>query len=318
MQLPESRYRFTQKRSPRHGRLWVIIFTAVIVAGIAIFLFLNNDKDDSLPINSVVEEKEHQDSLETMWEVRNFEALNEKCEEILLASPFDFEALMFNGFSYFYRGVGQFSLEERLSLIDLSIINLRKALILDPTPLQGKLEYILGKAYYQKGKFYLDLSSKYLEESINSGYIGEDTYEYLGLVYSSLGDYSRSAEYYLEALERSPSDTLYLVLAQTYYQMDDILQAEEYLVWALSKTQDQTVEEKSRFLLGRIYRERGELEKAEEQFLSILVDNKSSADAYFFLGEVYEDTGDVAKARYQWRMVLEINPYHYCARLKLY
>lgn len=318
MQLPESRYRFTQKRKPKHGKMWLIIAILIVLSVVFGFVFLNREKTDSIPLVSASNEGEKQESLEAMWEVRNFEALNEKCEEILLSSPFDFEALMFNGFSYFYRGVGQFSLEERLSLIDLSIINLRKALILDPTPLQGKLEYILGKAYFQKGKFYLDLSLKYLEESVNSGYIGEDTYEYLGLIYSSLGDYNRSAEYYLEALERAPSDTLYLVLAQTYYQMDDILKAEEYLVWALSKTQDPAVEEKSRFLLGRIFSERGDLQKAEEQFQSILVDNKSSADAYFFLGEVYEDMGDVAKARYQWRKALEINPYHYGARLKLY
>ncbi len=318
MLLPESRYRFTQKRPPKRGKLLLIILVSLAGAGILLTFLLKQDKKETQPVLPTAEMDTAQESLETMWEARNFEVLNQRCEEILLQNPLDFEALMFNGFAYFYRGVGQFSLEERLSLVDLSIINLRKALILDPTPLQGKIEYILGKAYYQKGKFYLDLSSKYLEESINSGYIGEDTYEYLGLVYSSLGDYNRSVEYYLEALERSPSDTLYLVLAQTYYQMDDIAQAEEYLVWALSKTQDHTVEEKSRFLLGRIYRDRGDLQKAEEQFLSILTDNQSSADAHYFLGEVYEDMGDIAKARYQWRKALEINPYHYGARLKLY
>jgi len=318
MLLPESRYRFAQKRTPRYGKLWLIIIILFVIFAVFILVFLSKGNEKARPLVPVVKEGEKQESLEAMWEVRNFEALNDKCEEILLTSPFDFEALMFNGFSYFYRGIGQFSLEERLALIDLAIINLRKALILEPTPLQGKMEYILGKAYFQKGKFYLDLSLKYLEESINSGYIGEDTYEYLGLVYSSLGDYSRSAEYYQMALDRAPTDTLYLVLAQTYYQMDDTLQAEEYLVWALSKTQDPAVEEKSRFLLGRIFSERGALQKAEEQFLSILVDNKSSADAYFFLGEVYESMGDLAKARYQWRKALEINPYHYGARLKLY
>ena len=317
MLLPESRYRFTPQKTPRRRPkgLLILIAAAVVLVGSIILIAIKTPKD----IFSFLSSPEGQEqTLQEIWEAKNYEALNQRCEELLVDKPLDFEGLVYNGFAYFYRGVGQFSLEERLPFIDQSIANLRKALILDPTPLQGKIEYILGKAYFQKGKFYSDLSLKYLEESVISGYIGEDTFEYLGLVYSGLGDYKKSAEYYLKALDTAPSDTLYLVLAQTYNQLGDIPKAEEYLIWALNKTKDHTVEEKSRFLLGHIYMDKKEYLKAEEQFTSILEENRSSADAHYYLGDVYEEMGDNAKARYQWRKALEIDPYHYGARLKLY
>lgn len=318
MLLPESRYRFTPQNTPRRRPkgLLILIAAAALFLILGIILYATGSFHRMGLLFTPTEGKA--ETLQEIWEAKNYEALNLRCEEILEETPLDFETLVYNGFSYFYRGVGQFSLEDRLPLIDRSIQNLRKSLILEPTPLQGKIEYILGKAYYQKGKFYSDLSLKYLEESVISGYIGDDTYEYLGLVYSGLGDYKKSADYYLKALEKTPSDTLYLVLAQTYYQLENIPKSEEYLIWALNKTKDHTVEEKSRFLLGRIYMDKKEYLKAEEQFLSILEDNQSSADAHYFIGDVYDEMGDGAKARYEWRKALEINPYHYGARLKLY
>ena len=256
--------------------------------------------------------------MEELWETKNYEALNLRCEDMLRKHPLNFNALFYNGIAYFYRGASQFALEERLPLIDFSIKNLRKLLLLKATPLQGKIEYILGKAYYLKGKFYSDLSLKYLEESVVSGYIGEDTYEYLGLTYSRLGDYQKSAVSYQKVLEKNPSDILYLVLAQAYYQLDNILKAEEYLLLGLERTTNYTVKEKCRFLLGRVYMDKKEYLKAEEQFLSILGEDQSSAEAHYSLGDVYDAMGNGVKARYEWRKALEIDPYHYGARSKLY
>jgi len=315
MLLPNERYRFSSPRTS--GRNVKIILLALALAVVVVFsiLFATGKIGRFADENDVVPVKE---SLNDIWEKKNYEELNRQCEEILAVHPMDLEALVFNGFSYFYRGVGQFSLEDRLPLIDKSIRNLRIALTMDPNPLWGRIQYILGKAYYQKGKFYADLSLKYLEESLVSGYSGEDTYEYLGLVYSSLNEYGKSAESYLKALETNQSDTLYLALAQTYYQLDDIGKAEEYLIWALNRTRDYTVEEKSRFLLGKIYSDREEYLKSEEQYQKILEKNSNSADAHYFLGEIYDTMGNATKARYEWRKALEIDPYHYGARLKLY
>ncbi len=316
MLLPSGRYNFSsQNKSGRNIKTLILIGLLLIVIALSILYFsgiigsYQSSESTTLPI---------QEDLLTIWNRKNYTEVNTKCEEILALNPLDSEALVFNGFSYFYRGVGQFSLEERLPLIDAAIINLRKVLPMKTGNLRGKILYILGKAYYQKGKFYSDLSLKYLEESLVSGYIGEDTYEYLGLVYSSLSDFQKSADNYLKALDVNPSDTLYLALAQTYYQMNDVAKAEEYLIWALNKTRDYTVEEKSRFLLGKIYSNRGEYLKAEEQYLNILEKNSNSADVRYFLGEIYEALGNSTKARFEWRKALEIDPYHYGARLKLY
>lgn len=318
MLLPESRYRFNLRKSaqkrPRGLPVLGLVFLFFAAAGIILFatgVF-------SRLGNFLSSADQREESLEELWEAKSYEALNSRCEEILKEHPLYFDALFYNGIAYFYRGADQFALETKLPLIDKSIKNLRKLLLLDETPLQGKIEYMLGKAYYLKGKFYSDLSLEYLEESMVSGYIGEDTYEYLGLTYSRLGDYQKSAVSYQKVLEKKPSDTLYLVLAQAYYQLDNFLKAEESLLMALDRTKNYTVEEKSRFLLGRIYMAQKEYSKAEDQFRGILEENQSSADAHYYLGDVYEAMGDGVKARYEWRKALEINPYHHGARLQLY
>ena len=211
-----------------------------------------------------------------------------------------------------------YSLEDKIPLFDSAIVNLRKAMLHKNNGLKGKVEYVLGKAYYQKGKYYTDLAIRYLESSMESGYIGDDTYEYLGLAYADINDFQRSAEYYLNAIEKNPTDTLFMVLAQTYYKMDDIAKAEEYLQWTLNRTSDFTIEQKSRYLLGRIYLDQGEYLKAEDQYKKILEKNVKSADAYYYLGVIYEEMEDTTKARFHWRKALEVDPYHYGARLKLY
>lgn len=95
------------------------------------------------------------------------------------------------------------------------------------------MEYILGKAYYHKGRHYLDLSIKYLKRSLDHGYEAEDSYKYLGLAYSELGMYKEGVVYFLKSLDKKPDDMLYLALGQTYYKMEDDQTSEKYLLLAL-------------------------------------------------------------------------------------
>ena len=111
---------------------------------------------------------------------------------------------------------------------------------------------------------------------------------------------------------------LYLVLAQTYYQLGEIENSEQYLNWTLDKTADFSVEQKARFLLGNILIEKKEYLKAEEEYRKILEKNNKAADAHYYLGDIYDKLGDSVKARYEWRKCLEIDSYHYGAKLKLY
>ncbi|MBN2050055.1 MAG: tetratricopeptide repeat protein [Spirochaetales bacterium] len=316
MIIPEKRGGFTRKRRIKLPP-FIYIVLALIIVSAGLFFILQKQQRPGLN-GGLGGSKEREQSIQELWEQRQYEDINDLCESVLAEQPMYYEALVFNGFSYFYRGAAMFSLEERIPLFDNAIINLRKARMHKKKDLLAKIEYILGKAYYQKGTYYTDVAIESLERSMDLGYTGEDTYEYLALSYSDLGDFQKSAEYYQKAIEKNPSDTLFMVLAQTYYKMDDIAKAEEYLHWTLNRTTDFTIEQKSRYLLGRIYLDQGEYLKAEDQYKRILEKNGKASDAHYYLGVISEEMKDTTMARYHWRKALEIDPYHYGARLKLY
>ncbi len=292
----------------------LLISLIIIVAGGVFFFLTQFNLLEKINVKTIDENQ----ILYELWETRQYTAIIDRCHSVLNENPLHAEALVLSGFSYFYEGVAQYSLEDKLTFFNNAVINLRKAELIEEHPFPGGTKYVLGKTYYHKGPFYMDLAIKYLEDSIQIGYIGDDTYEYLGLAYSELEKYEKSIEYFLQAAEKNPSDILFLTLAQTYYKMDDMTLAEEYLIRSINKTDDVTIEEKSRFLLGRIYLDREEYLKAENQYLDVLENNPNSADAHFNLGKIYEKMGDEIKARAEWRKALLIDPTHYGARLKYY
>jgi len=198
---------------------------------------------------------------------------------------------------------------------------LRKALLQKSNALTPSIYYVLGKAYYFKGKFYLDLAIKYLNKSVEDGYSGEDTYEYLGLSYSDLGEYDKAAGYFQKAIAQRPSGLLLFILAQTYYKAGNNKSAEEYLLRAVNTargTKDTSVEEQARFLLGKIFTDQKAFFKAEDQYKQILDVDPKSADAHYYLGDIYSLMNENVKARAEWREALRIDPSHWGARLKLY
>jgi tetratricopeptide (TPR) repeat protein len=257
-------------------------------------------------------------TLLSLWEARDYQEIIRVTEDELQRNPMDAGCLVFNGFAHFYTGVNQTITEEKLAHIDAAIRSLRRVRLYDKPPLEGEVEYVLGKAYYQKGEYYSDLSVQYMVSSLDKNFIGLDSYEYLGLAYNTLGEYDKSITYLLKASEQAPSDLLYLVLAQTYYQTGDRAAAEEYLDRAINKSSDSALTQKARSLLGDIYMQRGEFLKAEAQYLKIIEQNPQNADAHFYLGEVYYNLGDPIKARASWRRAVRIDPNHFGARTRLY
>ncbi len=314
MVLPDNRFDFNYRPSRKSKKRWIpiaggVVLVALIVVGISwrdrIAAFFDR-------------ESEPQPDLAVLWEEQQYEAINERCREILDESPMSYRTLVFNGFAYFYRSVGRYTPEERLPFLDGAIWSLRKALLFDNPEDRGQIEYVLGKAYHFKGNFYADLTIDYLERSIRNGYIGEDTYEYLGLAYSGLGNYAQSAHYFELAVEQRPTDMRYLALAQSYVNSGDHEAAERYLLRTINKTTDPSVEQKARFLIGGIYLENDQLTKAEDQYRSILELNPRSADAHYYLGEIFTKYGRSIEARSEWREALRIDPSHYGARLRYY
>lgn len=316
MILPSDRYRFTSHRPRRRsGFLKAFIIVLIVIAvGAGGYYYVRTRK-------SALSGGRPEQQLSVLWQEQRYQTINQQAGYLLERRPLDLKALEYDGFSYFYEGMAASTLQEKLSLIDKSIIELRRSLLIKDNPQTASVNYVLGKAYYQKGKYYLDLAIRYLNKSVEEGYIREDTYEYLGLAYSDLGDYSTAAGYFQKAVAQKPSGLLLFILAQTYYREDDLSKAEQYLLRAVNTAQeekDTSTEIQARFLLGTIYSGRKDYFKAEEQYKRILQIDANSADAHFFLGELYSKLNEAVKARAEWRATLQIDPGHYGARLKLY
>jgi len=257
-------------------------------------------------------------SIEELWQNKEYVRINNVCEQHLSEHPLDAKYLAVNGFAYFYRGNSLYSLEDQIPLYDQAVVNLRKALIAPDPPMKGEIHYVLGKTYYHKGRFYVDQAVKHLKASIEAGYESIDTYRYLGLAYNELGDYQRSVEHFLQALERDPEPLLYMTIGQIYHKLENYDRALDFLLRAVHSTEEKTVELKSRFVLGNIYIENEEYEKAQAQYEKILSIDPESADAHYYLGDIYDRMDDRVKARAEWRKALQIDPSHYGALLKLY
>jgi tetratricopeptide (TPR) repeat protein len=238
-------------------------------------------------------------------------------DTILRGDPLNTVALSYKGFACFYRAVSQDALEERMPYLDQSIVALRRARLAG-TPFSGETDYVLGKAYFNKGKYYYDLAISSMESSIAGGYMQKDSHEYIGQAYTQLGDYEKGMEHFLIALRGDSGDLLLLTIGQTYYQMKRTGDAVDYLLRTLNKTEDKDLEERARVLLGGIYLDTNELFKAEEQFAAIVAIDPRSADAHYSLGEVYAKMNDPVKARAEWRSALIIDPSHYGAKLRYY
>ena len=314
MELPGSRFSFKQKKKKNRLTSKIIILIITVLVGFYIF---NSFKNGTyfLLFNQKPGKNE---KIMALWESHQYSELIRHTDNLLLKDNTDFNALVFKGFANFYEGLSHFSLEERIPYIDTAVISLRKALVFNNKDLNAEIYYILGKAYYHKGHFYTDLAVDCLEKSIAGNFLGEDTYEYLGLLYSAVGRKDKSAESYEKAVESNPSDLLYLALAQVYLEINEDEKAEEYLIRTSNKTTDNDLEEKSYFLLSEIYEKRNDIIKMEDMLKNVLQVNPRSADAYYKLGGIYEKSGDHIKARSEWRKALRIDPEHYGARLKLF
>jgi tetratricopeptide (TPR) repeat protein len=329
MQLPENRFGFSSKRDRRKKRNRIVVLVSLIallaVAGVLIFGLPAGEQDGSTagkPPGEETETKrregEEEQTLSALWKRKEYARINEVCEERLREEPLKQEYLAYNGFAYFYRGVSQYTLEDQLNLFDKSVRNLRKILIYDAPMLEEKVHYILGKAYYHKGRFYTDAAIRHLDLALEQGYEAVDIHRYLGLSYGRLDEYATSVEHFLKAAEVAADPILFMTIGRTYYKMERDEEAVEHLQRAINAAESSAVKEKSRFLLGKIFLDQGALNKAESQYERILSDNPRSADAHYYLGEVYERKQERVKARAEWRKTLEIDPSHHGALLKLY
>jgi len=305
-------YRSGQRRKRLRAAL-IPLFSVLVVLCVAAFFVFNGPAR----IFGTAGPRKAPGKLPDLFRAEKYDDVIAATDAILVGDPLNADALSYRGFACFYKSVSQNAAEERMPYLDQAVVSLRRARLAG-TRFSGETDYVLGKAYFNKGKYYYDLAISSIESSVAKGYVQMDSYEYIGHSYSQLGDYQKALDNFLLAMRDDPGDLLLLTIGQTYYQMKRTSDAVDYLLRTLNKTEDKDIEERTRFLLGGIYLDTGELFKAEEQFAAIVKIDAGSADAHYDLGEVYAKMNDPVKARAEWRNALIIDPSHYGAKLRYY
>jgi tetratricopeptide (TPR) repeat protein len=254
-----------------------------------------------------------------LWNAGEIEQVYEISRLALEERPIDYFLLTINGFSAYQLGISQINSHNMLFFIDESIRSLRKALLLKDSANDGRVYYVLGKAYSNKGSKYADLTIKYLEKSKALSFEAHDIPEFLGLAYAAIGDYRSSIEAFTQAFVpgRSPSDTLLLSIARSYMAMEEFGMAIGYLKRCIDNSPDSRSIIVARLLLADIYKSSGDHDNAEIQYLSILNDTGENAEVRFQLGELYNLRGDTTRARSEWRIAFRQDPTHTRARARL-
>jgi tetratricopeptide (TPR) repeat protein len=254
-----------------------------------------------------------------VWNAADFEQAYKISKNALVEKPVDYFLLTINGFSAYQLGISQINNYSMLSYIDESIRSLRNAMLLKDSKSDGRIYYVLGKAYSYKGAEYADLAVKFLEMADNLSYDAQDIPEYLGLAYAACGDYRSSVAAFSQAFapEKIPSDNLLLSIARSYIAMEEYNMALGYLLRCVEDSPDSKSVIIARFLLADVYRTSGDYDSSEKQYLSILNDSGESAEVRYQLGELYTLKGDTTRARAEWRIANRLDPAHAKARARL-
>ena len=310
------RYRYSNPVRARKRRARLLLVGAGVLAAAGVAVVLGLTVWPALARRA--EARGPQVDLAALWRQGLYREVAGEAARELEREPMSWRALAYFGLATYYRAYQEKALEVRIPLLDQAIAALRRARLDPHASARGPIDQALGEAYYYKGRFYYDLAVKYIESAIAGGYVDRNAYEYLGLAYGGLGDAARELAAFQKAAEKDPSDLLLLSIGKSYVKLGQRQQAEESLLRALNKTEDPNIEKESRFRLADIYRERGDLLKAEAEYRAIVTVDPGSAEAHFQLGELYSAMNDPVRARAEYRKTLGIDPTHYGARRRYY
>jgi len=291
-------------------RLIIIIIISLIVIGAALFVYhsLNSQKT----LKSSVEDKKNlsvQD-IEALWGAKEYKSIIDEGGKLLRDSPSFFEVILYRGYSEYYYGVNQEKVEDRTIFLLKSIVDLRKAIQIEPYRNNTDIYYILGKAYFNLGYYYQDLALKYLVAASASPLVPSDVYEYLGVVNSQIGNNNQAIHYFEKAINSKDSEEIHLAMAVVYASIDKYDIAIKEIQKIINNSKDSLLVEKARFRYAEVLNKEGKPDDALNEYLAILRDNPNSADAHFYVGEKYAAKGDLIKARAEWRNAYNIDPKH--------
>jgi tetratricopeptide (TPR) repeat protein len=259
-----------------------------------------------------------------LWEAGLYEDVYDRSQAALVSRPLDYFLLTMHGFSAYQLGVSQINSLNAQRYFDDCLWALRKALLLKNAINDGRLYYVLGKAYNYKGESFADLAVKYLEKARDLSYNAADIPEYLGLAYAAMGDYRSSVAAFAEALvmqgrgdDDRPPGILLLSIARSYFALEEFEQARAYLQRCIDVSPDSRNILAARLLLSDVLRSLGDNEGARQQLAHILEETGENAEAHYRLGELYALQGDAIRARAEWRLALRADPAHPKARTRL-
>jgi tetratricopeptide (TPR) repeat protein len=267
-----------------------------------------------------------------LWDAGSYQEVFDLSKTGLENNPMDYFLLTLHGFASYQFAIAQINNFDTLIYIDECIWSLRKALLTNEGGQDGRVQYVLGKAYYYKGPAYANLAIHFLEGARNLSYNERDIPEYLGLAYAAVQDYRSSVAAFTLALEPVPqdsggredsgvsdypSDLLLLAIARSYTALEETETARAYLIRCMEISRDTNTIAAARLLLGDILFRSGRIKEAEAQYWAILEHDAENAEAHFQLGELYAASGDVTRSRAEWRRAVRIDPAYGKARERL-
>lgn len=304
----EKKYLLSGRRSFFSSGFFIIIAVILLLAFASLFLVYARKSQTFLPSTT---------SLYKSWNSGDYQSTYDNCSLVLAKRPLDGTVLALHGFAAYYLYSGQNDPSVAQNYLMTAISSLRNAWYRVSHSEKPQIAYVLGKAYYQRGYYYADLSMKYLDYAKQAGCNYDDLAEFRGLTASVLGDYQTSIDALTEALAKKPSDILLYTLAKTYQKNNDAEKAKQYFSETIRTSQDELLQLKCRYELGTLLLAEKQLPEAQAEFESIIEKDPNSADAHYGLGVLYETQGDLIRARAEWRRALKINPAHAGARTKL-
>ena len=257
-------------------------------------------------------------SVEDLWNKGDYADVSAIAEKRLDIDPMDRDALLFAGYSRYFLAISRLSTEERNSDLDLAIRYLRILQARGGTPYPERVDYVLGKAYLTKGRYWSDLAVKYLSSALDAGYEPDDIHEYLGRAYSEVGDVDVALKWYEKAAEDHPTDRILITLGTEAFKLGRYDEAAAYYNRAVKVSRDDSLKKKGLSQLSQLYYDLGNYEMAREVLESLVSMESGNEDYLFLLGETYHELGMKSEARSYWFAVTRIDPGHVGALKRLY
>lgn len=305
--------KYQYARKSRSFLRWLQVFV-VGVGCLVVVLFIALDWRVSFP--KVLQTKTQPELLELSNQGRYSEVLNWTAD-ILAERPLEPEALFFRGVAHFYLSLAETDHGSISPRLEQAIIALRRARLTDGFRYRKEAAYLMGKAYYHRGLEYYNLAISYLNESLEQGYQGEDTNEYLGMAYVRSSDLENGLIHFLAALDENKTGFLHMSIGEIFLKLDEREKAANHFESAVFHARSQELEIRARYMLGEILLNGGNLVAAGEQFKQIIAKVPESADAHLFLGDVYLEMGNSVQAQTQWQRARGIDDRHHGANLRL-